>query len=510
MANKNIKTQKRDKINIFIGEPTKNSPILQEDYNHQLNEYVLLDFISQLAVVSDINEAYELCLKTVIENTKIDCGGIYEVKGINGDLELVFSTGLSNDFLKVASRFKKGDPQWQVAMKGDPIYVEFEKLPISHKKEEEAEGLQLLIVIPIIYDNNIIAVFNLSSKTSKEITYSEKVFLEIIGNQIGGTINRLKNDSVKYKRLFEESPNSIYITNSKGMIISCNKIATKAFGDRREDIIGKHYLELKTQISSEDKKLNKLFKSAIKGEETLPIELTWKNKNGSINYSIVKVTPLINNFNISGIQAVTTDITIRKLAEKKLQKTFNEIITTLSSVVDIKDPYTSGHQKLVKKIAVKIGKKLKLSKEKENAIKIAASLHDIGKINIADSIFSKPGKLSDIEYDIVKTHSKLSYKMLKKISFSYPVSTIVLQHHERENGSGYPNNLKSEDITIEAKILAVADVAAAMLAYRPYRPAFCIEEVIAELRENEVKLYDKKVVDTCIEVLKDNETKFKK
>jgi HD-GYP domain-containing protein (c-di-GMP phosphodiesterase class II) len=134
---------------------------------------------------------------------------------------------------------------------------------------------------------------------------------------------------------------------------------------------------------------------------------------------------------------------------------------------------------------------------------MAGDLHDIGKIYVPAEILSKPGKLSEAEYNIIKTHSRVGYDILKPIEFPWPIADIVLQHHERINGSGYPAGLQGKDILLEAKILAVADVIEAMATHRPYRPALRIEDALDEISENKGKLYDPKVVEACLEIFEE-------
>ncbi|MCX7796021.1 MAG: HD-GYP domain-containing protein [bacterium] len=169
----------------------------------------------------------------------------------------------------------------------------------------------------------------------------------------------------------------------------------------------------------------------------------------------------------------------------------------------MKDPYTSGHQKKVSDLACKIGGKLGLSSTEIERIRIAGLLHDIGKIAIPAEILNKPGRLSELEFEIVKTHPKIGYDIVKNVSSLSDITEIILQHHERLNGSGYPRGLKEDEILLSAKILAVADVVEAMSSHRPYRPAFSIEEVIRELKENSGKLYDSRVVSACLQIIED-------
>jgi len=142
-------------------------------------------------------------------------------------------------------------------------------------------------------------------------------------------------------------------------------------------------------------------------------------------------------------------------------------------------------------------------------LKMAAIIHDIGKIYIPSDILSKPGKLSDIEFRLIKTHSRNGYDIVKGMDFPSSAAEAILQHHERLDGSGYPNNLKDDDITLEAKILAVADVVEAMSSHRPYRPALGIDKALEEISKNKGKLYDPDVADVCLKLFTSGKFEFK-
>jgi len=209
------------------------------------------------------------------------------------------------------------------------------------------------------------------------------------------------------------------------------------------------------------------------------------------------------------IVAVSNDITKRKQAEERLKKTINATIETVSKTIETKDPYTSGHQHRVSQLATAIAKELNLSPDKIEGIRIASLIHDIGKIGLPTEILSKPTKLTDMEFNLIKEHSQKGYNILKPIDFSYPIAQIVLQHHERLNGSGYPNNLKGNKILLEARIIGIADVVEAMSSHRPYRPAWGIDKALEEISKNKGILYDPEVVDTCLKLFKENGFKFK-
>ena len=175
----------------------------------------------------------------------------------------------------------------------------------------------------------------------------------------------------------------------------------------------------------------------------------------------------------------------------------------MSKIIEVKDPYTSGHQQRVSQLTVAIAKELDLSQDKVEGIRIASLIHDIGKIGIPTEILSKSTVLSDIEFSLIKAHSQIGYDILKSIDFVYPVAQIVLQHHEKINGTGYPNHLKGDKILLEAKILCVADVVEAMSSHRPYRPALGIDAALEEISRNKGILYDSKVVDACVKLFKE-------
>ncbi len=184
----------------------------------------------------------------------------------------------------------------------------------------------------------------------------------------------------------------------------------------------------------------------------------------------------------------------------KLQQTMNGIIHTIALIVEMRDPYTAGHQKRVGDLASAIATEMKLSRERVEGFRIAGIIHDLGKIVVPAEILSKPGKLSAIEYNLVKMHPQVGFDMLKGIEFPWPLAQVVFQHHERMDGSGYPQGLKGEDIILGARIIAVADVVEAMSSHRPYRPALGFTFAKEEILKNKGILYDTEVVDACINV----------
>jgi len=169
----------------------------------------------------------------------------------------------------------------------------------------------------------------------------------------------------------------------------------------------------------------------------------------------------------------------------------------------MRDPYTAGHERRVSEIAVAIATELGLDEQRIEGIKVAGYLHDIGKISIPSEILVKPGRLNPTEYALVQGHAQASYDVLKIVPFPWPVATIALQHHERMDGSGYPNKLKGDEIMLESRIMAVADVVEAMASHRPYRPGLGIDTALAEIERGSGPLYDPVVAAACLRMFRE-------
>lgn len=188
-------------------------------------------------------------------------------------------------------------------------------------------------------------------------------------------------------------------------------------------------------------------------------------------------------------------------SEEKLRSSLLDSVTALASIVEMRDPYTAGHQRRVAQLAIAIAEEMQLSAEQIKGIHLASVVHDVGKIKVPAEILSKPGRLTPLEYDFIKEHCRDGYEILKNIDFPWPISRIVLQHHERLNGTGYPNGLQGHEILLEAKIVAVADVVESMMSHRPYRPSLGLDAALREIDANKGILYDATVVEVCHRLL---------
>ena len=210
------------------------------------------------------------------------------------------------------------------------------------------------------------------------------------------------------------------------------------------------------------------------------------------------------------IIGVMQDITDKKRAEAEIQRyvlqlknAFMRAVEVATTLSELRDPYTAGHERRVAEISVAIGTELGFDAQRQEGLRVAGYLHDVGKIAIPVEILSKPGKLNTIEFELIKGHAQASYEVLKDVDFPWPVAQVALQHHERMDGSGYPQGLKGDAILLESRILAVADVVEAMSSHRPYRPGTGIEQALAEIERGRGNAYDPVVADACLRLFRE-------
>ena len=192
----------------------------------------------------------------------------------------------------------------------------------------------------------------------------------------------------------------------------------------------------------------------------------------------------------------------------RLSRALSQTIEALAAAAEGRAPYTAGHQRRVTELAVAIASALGLDETRLEGLRVAGLMHDIGKLAISAELLSKPSRLTDVEYELIRSHPESACGILGTVDFPWPIPDIVVQHHERMDGSGYPKGLKGDEILLEARILAVADVVEAMSSHRPYRPARGIDEAIAEIRDGAGSRYDASVVDACIELLSSGSFSF--
>jgi PAS domain S-box-containing protein/putative nucleotidyltransferase with HDIG domain len=310
----------------------------------------------------------------------------------------------------------------------------------------------------------------------------------------------LRESEERLKILFEYAPDVYCLSTPEGTVLDANKAAFELLGYREEEVIGKTFMEL--GVISPEQFEGGTAATAYGPNE--PVEMVLNRKDGTKVAVETKTFPV----EIKGqtlLLSIARDTTERQevksrleQALKKLERTMEGTIQSISRMVETRDPYTAGHQWRMTQLACAIAREEGLDSESVEVVRIVGLLHDLGKIGIPSEILSKPGLLTDIEFGMIKAHSQIGYEILKTVDFPWPVADIVLQHHERLNGSGYPLGLHGEDICPEARILAVADVVEAMSSHRPYRPSLGIDKALEEITRNSGTLYDPDAVNACL------------
>lgn len=214
----------------------------------------------------------------------------------------------------------------------------------------------------------------------------------------------------------------------------------------------------------------------------------------------------LNNFEEAQWRKKAQETLIRN--EKTISTLLIDTVSAIATTIEMRDPYTAGHQKRVAALASAIAEKMGLSVDRIQGLQLAAQIHDVGKIHVPAEILSKPTHLTEIEFKLIQVHPEAGHAILKDIEFPWPIATIISQHHEKLDGSGYPNRLKGEDILLEARILTVADIVEAMASHRPYRPALGIQSALDEIRQEKGRTLDGIVVEVCIALFQENNYTF--
>jgi PAS domain S-box-containing protein/putative nucleotidyltransferase with HDIG domain len=320
----------------------------------------------------------------------------------------------------------------------------------------------------------------------------------------------------EYRIIFDAVRPLIAYLDKEGVIQRINKSGAATFGQEPKEIVGKTMYDFfptaeAVRFSAEDTQV------ITSGEPVLGSIAEFTLPSGQKRWAQVDRIPYFDeNGDVTGVIMFNQDITRRKLAEdnlaqsyESLKKTLNDAINTIVKIVEMRDPYTAGHQQKVADLATAIAREMKFEETQIDQLRTAAVIHDIGKIYVPSDLLSKPGKLTDIEFSLIKTHAQNGYDIVKDMEFPGDVAETILQHHERLDGSGYPNGLKAEDTLMKAKILAVADVIEAMASHRPYRPALGIDKALEEISKNKGKIYDPDVVDACLALFSSGRFEFK-
>jgi PAS domain S-box-containing protein len=365
-------------------------------------------------------------------------------------------------------------------------------------------------------------------KTKRYIEASVSLLKDLSGKPIGfrGIVHditerkkaedALRKSEVKYRDLVDGAHEGIFQSTAEGRHITVNQAFANMLGYESPEEVVKNITDIAHQVYVHPEDRAKILQIIEKEGSVKGYETEFYRKDGSKTWVSVNMHAVRDDRGkLLYYQGIDQGITDRKKMEKERQKNIERLrrslgstINAMATIVETRDPYTAGHQRRVADLARSIAAEMKLTSEQINGIRMASKIHDIGKISIPSEILAKPTKLTELEFNLIKTHSQSGYDILKDIDFFWPVAQIILQHHERINGSGYPNGLKGDQILLESQILAIADVVEAISSHRPYRPAFGINIALDEITKNKGILYNPAAVDVCLRLFRERNYKF--
>lgn len=313
--------------------------------------------------------------------------------------------------------------------------------------------------------------------------------------------SELKKSEKKFRNYVENAPVGVFLADEEGNYLEVNEAACEMTGYSEKELLDMSVLDI--HPPEEVKDIQEAFDKLLETGE-MRADLPYLRKDGSKGYFVINAV-MISEDRYLGF---TLEITKRKEAEKKLEQATLGTLQALNRTIEAKDEYTGEHIDRVQKLSVEIGKKVNLSEDRLEQLRYASILHDIGKIGVTDSILGKPDRLTDEEWKEMKTHPEIGEKIVSQVDQLTRAAKIIGQHQEQYDGSGYPKGLKGEEITLEARIVSVADAWDAMRTDRPYREALPKEEAVKELKENAGTQFDPEIVNVLLEIIREDKVKF--
>ncbi|HEY9053728.1 MAG TPA: HD domain-containing phosphohydrolase [Rectinemataceae bacterium] len=316
----------------------------------------------------------------------------------------------------------------------------------------------------------------------------------------------LRESERKYRSLFDNAQEGIFQVTLDGRFITANAAMSSMLGyDSPEDLISS-VAEISRDVYSDPEDRAKLMNMIAHASAVKGFVCQFRKKDTSLIWVSIDEHAVRDADGATlRYEGFCEDISERVSNTERLRKALGATISAISAAVEARDPYTAGHQSRVSELVQAIGSELDISPDRLEGLRLAASIHDLGKLSVPAEILTKPKKLLPMEFDLIKVHSQAGFDILKDIEFPWPIARIVLEHHERMDGSGYPQGLKGEASLLESRILAVADVVESMASYRPYRPALGIEAALEEIENGKGICYDGSVVEACLRLFREKE-----
>ncbi len=407
--------------------------------------------------------------------------------------------------------------------KGEPYYSnDFLNDPATARWHDLARefGFRASVALPLRRRNFVVGTLNLYSAETGVFDEQMRALLDEMAKDVSFALENFDREALRrqaeesmresemlFRSVVEQNIAAIFMLDG-GRFVFANPRACEILGYAPGELDGKDVLQIIAEADRAD--IAKMMRSVLSGEvASVERNFSGLRKDGSLVDIGARAT-FAQLDNKPMVLGVAQDIGERRKAEAEIQRYVGRLekammatVEAVSAMVELRDPYTSGHERRVGELAAAIGAELGLTGETITGLRMTGYVHDIGKISVPAEILSKPGRLTEIEFEIIKNHARSGYDILKGVEFPWPLPEVILQHHERLDGSGYPQHLKGDEIIREARIMAVADVVESMASHRPYRPALGIEKALEEIERNSGKYYDPPVADACLRLFRE-------
>lgn len=366
------------------------------------------------------------------------------------------------------------------------------------KVSEEINGMEILMLQKGGRIRNVLLSVRI-------IRIDQERYLLALANDV----TERRQTEERFRNIFENAQEGIMQSTPEGRFILVNFSLAQMLGYDSARDLSNSITDINKQLYVDSGERAKLVEIMEQQGFVRNYEVRFYKKDGSIIWVSISVrTVRSEKGKIAYYEGVIADITDKKESVERLRNALDGTVRAIAAMVETRDPYTAGHQRRVSDLARSIAVEMDLPEDRVEGLHVAATIHDIGKIAVPAEILSKPTKLTKIEFILIQTHVQAGYDILKDVEFPWPVAMMVVEHHERINGSGYPNGLTGDKLLLESRILAVADVVEAMASHRPYRASLGIEPALQEIEKNKGILYDVEVANACLRLFREKDYKL--
>lgn len=398
------------------------------------------------------------------------------------------------------------------------------------REEAAARSYASVIAMPLIDNNELYGALTIYAAEPDAFDTREVVLLQELADDLAfglhmlrirdereQAVRDLEASEARYQELYERAPvGYLSVRQDDGTIFQVNETAIRMLGYSRDELVGGSLFDLFPAGDNGQDKARSLFQLFGRGEQLKDQELQIKHHKDTTFWISLTAEPVYDGAGrVVECRASILDISKRKEAEQErqwlsesLQRSLVQTIQAIALTIEKRDPYTAGHQQRVAELAVAIAREMGLSESRVEGLRLGAMIHDIGKIYIPAELLNRPGKLDELEFSFIRTHSLVGYEIVSGIDFPWPVAEMVVQHHERMDGTGYPKGLAGDAIIPEARIIIVADVVEAISNHRPYRPAQHIDKALHEIEERQGTAFDPEVVAACLRLFREKRFKW--